>query len=92
MYKKYIRGEYMKKKNARVLVACLLIVLLFFRPEGVVYAANTLALVYDGKSVNYNKAQVGFTINGKAIDVKNTPGIIIDDTSMGYYVDVIKNG
>lgn len=82
----------MKKKNARVLVACLLIVLLFFRPEGVVYAANTLALVYDGKSVNYNKAQVGFTINGKAIDVKNTPGIIIDDTSMGYYVDVIKNG
>lgn len=82
----------MKKKNARVLVAYLLLIILFFMPEGVVYAANTLALVYDGKSVNYNKAQIGFTINGKAIDVKNTPGIIINDTSMGYYVDVFKNG
>ncbi len=82
----------MKKKNARVLVAYLLLIILFFMPEGVVYAANTLALVYDGKSVNYNKAQVGFTINGKVIDVKNTPGIIINDTSMGYYVDVFKNG
>lgn len=73
------------------IIVFLLVISLFF-PKMSVQAATTLKLVYGGKSVNYTKAQVAFTLDGKNINLNNTPGILMNDTSMGYYKDIFKTG
>lgn len=72
-------------------VIFLLVISLFF-PKMSIQAATTLKLVYGGKNVNYTKSQVAFTIDGKNINLNSTPGILINDTSMGYYKDIFKTG
>lgn len=82
----------MRKKRGRVLVVYLLLLVMIILPQSKVISASTLTLVYDGKTVKYTKAQVGFTVNGKNIALNNIPGIIIDDNAMGNYVDIFKTG
>lgn len=72
-------------------VLFLLVISLFF-PKVSIQAATTLKLVYGGKNVNYTKSQVAFTLDGKNINLNSTPGILIKDTSMGYYKDIFKTG
>lgn len=72
-------------------VLFLLVISLFF-PKVSIQAATTLKLVYGGKNVNYTKSQVAFTLDGKNINLNSTPGILIQDTSMGYYKDIFKTG
>lgn len=63
-------------------------ILVIILPSINVNASTNLKLVYDGKTINYTKSTVGFSLNGKKIDLGKTPGIVISDTSMGYYKDI----
>lgn len=54
--------------------------------------AASIQIKYNGKTIEYKKSTVGFSLNGKNIALDTTPGIIINNISMGYYVDVVKNG
>lgn len=83
------RGTCQRKWGTVVLF--LLVICLCF-PKVSIQAATTLKLVYGGKSVNYTKSQVAFTLDGKNINVNSTPGILINNTSMGYYKDIFKTG
>ena len=79
------------QRSCATLVVFLIMICLIF-PKISIQAATTLKLVYGGKNVNYTKAQVAFTLDGKSINLHNTPGILIQDTSMGYYKDIFKTG
>lgn len=79
-----------RQKCGAVLIFMLLMSLIL--PNISIQAATTLKLVYGGKKVNYTKAQVAFTLDGKNINLNSTPGILIQNTSMGYYKDVFKKG
>lgn len=79
------------QRRLRTIVLLLLVITLVL-PKVTVQAATSLKLVYGGKSITYTKSQVAFTLDGKNINLNNTPGIIIKDTSMGYYKDIFKTG
>ena len=49
-------------------------------------------LSYNGKNIKYSKSFVNVTLDGKKIDLHNTKGIILNDTSMVPYTDVFKSG
>lgn len=83
------RGTWQRRCGA-VLLFLLIISLVF--PKIPVQAATTLKLVYGGKSVNYTKSKVAFSLDGKNISLNSTPGILMNDTSMGYYKDVFTTG
>lgn len=61
-------------------------------PITTIFAASKLLLSYDGKSVAYTNSQVKYTWNGRGIDLKGTPGIIIDGHAMASYKNVFKSG
>lgn len=82
----------MKRNRKKWWVGILFLAVLLVLPGITSYAASSLKLTYDGKTVNYTKSQVKFTVNGKTIALNNTPGIVINDTSMGYYLDIFKTG
>ena len=81
-----------KKKIWNKLLKMLFVMALIMLPTLSAFATTNLKLVYDGKTVNYNNSTVKFTLNGKNIALNNTPGIILNNNSMGYYVDVFKKG
>lgn len=54
--------------------------------------AASLSIRYNGKTVKYTKAQTKVTIDGKNVDLKKTPGVIIDNTNMVSYYDVFRKG
>ena len=82
----------MKKRMKQILLGLLVAVFMICIPASEVGAASALALIVNGKEQLYTGTQVKFTLNGKNIDLHGTPGIVINNNSMGYYVDVIKNG
>ena len=83
------RGTWQRRWGT-ILLVLLMISLIF--PKIPVQAATTLKLVYGGKSVNYTKSKVAFSLDGKNINLNSTPGILMNDTSMGYYKDIFKTG
>lgn len=50
--------------------------------ESTVYITGPLKLYYNGKKVTYNSTLGNVTVNGKNIDVKAMPSIIISNTAM----------
>jgi N-acetylmuramoyl-L-alanine amidase len=50
--------------------------------ESSVYITGPLKLYYNGKKVNYTSTLGNVTVNGKSIDVKAMPSIIISNTAM----------
>lgn len=80
------------KGMGNLLVKFMLVFILLMLPVVSVYGATTLKLVYDGKTVNYKNSTVKYTVNGKNIELNSTPGIILNNNSMGYYADVLKKG
>ena len=82
-----------KRKRLRGLfIYILMIVIIFASPANVSKAATSQKLVYAGKTVNYKKYSVKYSINGKNIKQNKTKGVILNNNAMGYYVDVVKKG
>ena len=54
--------------------------------------AASMKVKYDGKSYTYSGKQVKVSLDGKSIGKKNTPGIIVNNTSLVSYIDIFKNG
>ena len=79
---------YRKCNNLKYLL--ILAVVLVCLPVTSAMAASKLNLYYYGtkQNVTYTGQQVKYTYNGSAINMKNTPGIIIDGTSLAPFNDV----
>ncbi len=79
---------YRKCNNLKYLL--ILAVVLVCLPVTSAMAASKLNLYYYGtkQNVTYTGQQVKYTYNGSAINMKNTPGIIIDGTSLVSFNDV----
>lgn len=56
------------------------------------FAATKLKIKYSGKAINYQGKRAKVISDGKTIDMKGTPGILINGTSLVSYKDVFKNG
>lgn len=74
------------------IIKCLLIiaVILVCMPVTDALAASKLNLYYytTKKNVTYTGKQAKYTYNGKAINMGNTPGILIDGTSLAPFMNV----
>lgn len=81
----------MKRRMKQILLGMLLAIFMICIPASEASAASSLALNVNGKDKVYTGTQVKFTLNGKNIDLHGTPGIVISNNSMGYYVDIFKN-
>lgn len=83
----------MKKRGFRSFISIFIcMIMLVCVPTEVIRASSPLKLVYGGKKVTYKKSTVGYELNGSSIELNGIPGIIINNTAMGYYVDVVKKG
>lgn len=78
----------MFKKKMKYLPIIMLILLCL--PFTSVLAASKLNLYYYGtkQNITYTGQQVKYYYNGAAINMKNTPGIVIDGTSLASFNDV----
>ena len=54
--------------------------------------AATLKIKYNGQKVDYTGAQTKISIDSKSINLKETPGIILNNTNMVSYYDVFRTG
>lgn len=54
--------------------------------------AASMKVKYDGRSYTYSGKQVKVNLDGKSIGKNNTPGIIVNNTSLVSYIDIFKNG
>jgi N-acetylmuramoyl-L-alanine amidase len=54
--------------------------------------AASLKLKYNNKTVNYKKKQISCQVDGKNIKMNSTKGIILNNTIMMSYKDIIKSG
>lgn len=79
----------MMKKIQRI-VLIVIVFMCVFSSAGEVSAATGLTIRYNGKKYNYKNAQVKFTYNGSNINLHGTPGVILNNNSMGYYVDIFQ--
>lgn len=70
-----------------LLLLCVFIML----PTTNVSASSSLKIKYNGKTVNYTGTQAKVTYNNQSINLKNTPGIIINDTTLVSYQEVFAN-
>ncbi len=79
---------YRKCNNLKFLL--ILAVVLVCLPVTSALAATKLNLYYYGsnKNVTYTGQQVKYTYNGSTINIRNTPGIIFDGTSLASFNDV----
>lgn len=83
MFKKYVNWKYLP----------LIMLILFCLPFTSVLAASKLNLYYYGtkQNVTYTGQQVKYYYNGAAINMKNTPGLVINGTSLASFNDVFVN-
>lgn len=81
-----------RKSFCRQLTAVLLICILLAGLLPVTAQAATLTIKYNGKKTTYTGAQTKITLDGKKVDLKGTPGILIDNTNMVSYYDVFESG
>lgn len=70
------------------LIPLFVVLLLVLIPTIKVSAASSLSLKYDGKNVTYKSTQVKATYNGATINMKGTPGIVINNVALVSYKDV----
>ena len=79
----------LKKKN-NIIFMLLFAFIIFCIPFTNVLAASKLNLYYYGARdhVSYTGQQVKYYYNGNAINMRNTPGIIIDGIALASYKDV----
>lgn len=82
----------MQKRGKRYLWGIFCVCIILLSPIVTMKAASALKISYNGTNVNYTKARVKFSVNGKNIGLSGTPGILINNNSMGYYVSVFKKG
>lgn len=83
MFKKYVNWKYLP----------IIMLILFCLPFTSVLAASQLNLYYYGtkQNVTYTGQQVKYYYNGAAINMKNTPGLVINGTSLASFNDVFVN-
>ena len=79
----------LKKKN-NIIFMILFALIIFSIPFTNVLAASKMSLYYYGTkdNVSYTGQQVKYSYNGLAINLRKTPGIIIDGNAMASYKDV----
>lgn len=80
MFKKYVNWKYLP----------IIMLILICLPFTSALAASKLNLYYYGtkQNVTYTGQQVKYYYNGAAINMKNTPGLIINGTSLASFNDV----
>lgn len=80
MFKKWVNAKYL-----------LIMFILVCLPFTNALAASKLGLYYYNtkENVTYTGQQVKYTYNGKAINMRNTPGIIVDGTALASFNDVL---
>ena len=80
----------MFKKGNKILLMIFFMLLIIGMPFTSVLAATKLDLYNYStkKNVTYNGQQVKYTLNGKEINLRKTPGIIENGTALGSYQDV----
>lgn len=78
----------MKRMKSAIAVFLVCMILIGMLPATAKAAA--LSIRYDGKTVTYTGSQTKITIDGKNVDLKGTPGILIDNTNMVSYYDVFR--
>ncbi|MFA9466083.1 MAG: N-acetylmuramoyl-L-alanine amidase [Velocimicrobium sp.] len=90
MYKYKNWTNYSHKNSRIILGICLLMIFCLFQKTTV--NAATLKVRYGGKNYNYTSAQASATLDGSSINLKGTPGVLINDTCMLSASDVFKKG
>lgn len=85
--------RFYRKKNCfnRLMAAFLICILLAGLLPATAQAA-TLTIKYNGKKTSYTGSQTKITLDGKNIDLKGTPGIILNNTNMVSFTDVFRSG
>lgn len=74
-------------KRSKLYLKILFMMILFIIPVTTVYAA-TLKIQYDGKNYNYTGKQVQYVLDGKTLNYKAYPGIIINGISIAPAMEV----
>lgn len=79
-------------KNNWKLIGILALVLICLPFTEVSAASNLNLYLYSTKkNLTYTGSQAKYYYEGKAIDMKNTPGVVIDGTSLASFLDVFVN-
>lgn len=88
--RKKVEKTNIKKIIMFFVVICIFIFSIVNFSNGNVHAATEFKLVYNGKTINYTGAQVIYKFNSKNVDMKETPGIVINNVAFASYVDVFE--
>ena len=68
-------------KKTKLLIGICILMIACALPQITVKAA-TIKIRYNGKNYSYTSSQASATLDGEDIDLKGTPGVLIDDTCM----------
>lgn len=79
------------KRNSKFIVVVIFILLCLPFTEVSAASKLNLYLYNTKKSIVYTGTQAKYYYDGKAIDMKKTPGVIIDGTSLASFLDVFVN-
>lgn len=83
---------YKRKRLFNQLMAAFLICILLVGLLPATAQAATLTIKYNGKKTAYTGAQTKITLDGKNVNLKGTPGILLNSTNMVSYYDVFRSG
>ncbi len=83
----------MKKKSYRIIILLMFALFVVGLPAAKVYAAASMSLYNYGtkKNMNYTGQQVQYNYNGTSINMKNSPGIIMNGVALASYQDAFVN-
>jgi len=74
-------------KKVSLIIGIFIVLLGCILPSTKINAA-TLKIRYGGKNYSYTSAQAGVSLDGNKIDLRSTPGVLINDTCMVSAKDV----